>query len=73
MNRAAAFAAVLFAVMALSMIAPAVAHDPLSITAAFTAGVFVRILLENAVSPDRRSEDSGRCRNADGDQRNETR
>jgi len=73
MNWAAAFAAVLFAVMALSMIAPAVMHDPLSITAAFTAGVFVRILLENAVSPDRRSEDNGRCRNADGDQRNETR
>jgi len=73
MNWAAASAAVLFAVIVLSMIAPAVMYDPFSIATAFTAGVFVGMLLENAMSPDRRSEDNGRCRNADGDQCNKTR
>ena len=73
MNWAVALAAALFVVVVLPMIAPAVTHDPLSITAAFIAGVFVGMLLENATSPDRRPEDNGRCRNADGDQHNETR
>jgi hypothetical protein len=73
MNWVVAFAAVLFAVMVLSMIAPAVTHDPFSITAAFMAGVFVGMLLENAVSPDRRSEDNRRYRSAARDRRNKTR
>ncbi len=50
MNWVAAFAAVLFAVVALSMIAPAVVLDPIAIAAAFLIGVFVGMLLENAMS-----------------------
>jgi hypothetical protein len=61
MNWAAAFAAVLFAVAALSMIAPAVVRDPFATAAAFLTGVFVGMLLENAMS-DRCSEGDRRRR-----------
>jgi hypothetical protein len=50
MNWVVAFAAVLFAVVTLSMIAPAVVLDPFAIATAFLIGVFVGMLLENAMS-----------------------
>ncbi len=53
MNWAVVFGAVLFAVFALSMLAPAVMRDPLAIAAAFAIGVFVGMMLENATADDR--------------------
>jgi hypothetical protein len=52
MNWVAALAAVLFSVVALSMIAPAVMHDTFATAAAFLTGVFVGMLLENAADKD---------------------
>lgn len=56
MNWAVALVAILFATLALSMMAPAVGHDPFTIFAVFMAGVFVGMLLENAAN----SEDGGK-------------
>jgi len=45
-----ALVAVLFAVMRLSMIAPAIMHDPFSIAATFMVGIFVGMILGHAMS-----------------------
>jgi hypothetical protein len=53
MNWVVAVGAILFAVFALSMMAPTIIHDPLSMLAVFMVGVFVGMMLENAMSSDR--------------------
>jgi uncharacterized protein (DUF2062 family) len=57
MNWVVVLAAILFATLVLSAMAPAIKHDPFTIVAVFMAGVFVGMLLENA-----NSEDDRRCR-----------
>jgi hypothetical protein len=49
-NWATAAGAVLFGVVVLLMIAPAVVHDPFSVVGAFLAGIFVGMLLSASCS-----------------------
>jgi hypothetical protein len=50
MNWVVALGAILFAAFVMTLIAPIVMHDPFATAAAFLAGVFVGMLLENARS-----------------------
>ena len=54
MNWAVALGAVLFGAFVLSMMAPAVMHDPFTTVAAFMTGILVGMMLESASSEDDR-------------------
>jgi len=60
MNWVVVLGAVLFAMVALSMIAPAAVHDPFSTATVIVIGIFVGMMFENATSSDHSSENKRR-------------